>query len=120
MEVKLEHLTTKIGTSIESQKWSTSILEKKWAKHEEEIIKINANCIRRISRDSQTSKNVPSSCKELAIKGHPFNGLYLVKNSDTKNIEAVLCDFENTGGKLIKDFNKLLLHHKSYIFSYML
>ncbi len=102
MQVKLEQLTTRIDASIESQDWSTSILEKKWAKHEEEIIKINANFVRRIFGDSQTNKNVPSSCKELAVKGHLFDGLYLVKNWDTKNIEAVLCNFQNTDGKLMK------------------
>jgi len=41
----------------------------------------------------------PSSCRELSFAGHSLDGLYLVKNQETKKIETVLCTF-GTVGKL--------------------
>lgn len=54
---------------------------------------------------------VPSSCRELSIAGHSFDGLYLVQNPDSRKIETVFCDF-GTSGKLIK-YKK----YNTYIFS---
>ncbi len=40
----------------------------------------------------------PSSCKDLTVGGYNLyllNGIYLVKNSDTKKVQAVFCQFSN-------------------------
>ena len=41
----------------------------------------------------------PSSCQELAILDHNLDGLYLVKNKETKKIQTIFCKFsdENKG-----------------------
>ena len=50
-----------------------------------------------VSRGSLTKPTAPSSCKDLATNGHSFQGLYLVKNRDTSQIQTVLCDFGTSG-----------------------
>lgn len=45
------------------------------------------------SGESSTRAIIPASCRELALIGHSLDGLYLVKNPDTRKIETVLCDF---------------------------
>ena len=44
----------------------------------------------------------PSSCQELSILDHNLDGIYLVKNKETKKIQTVFCKFsvDNKGRKL--------------------
>ena len=49
------------------------------------------------SDELSTKANEPSSCEELATNGHSSDGLYLVKNPDSKKIEAVACSFGANG-----------------------
>ena len=59
-----------------------------------------------LSGHSSTRAVAPSSCRELSANGHSSDGLYLVKNQNTKKIETVLCTF-GTEGKL-ETSNKLI------------
>ncbi len=43
--------------------------------------------------DSSTKAIAPTSCRELSLIGHSLDGLYLLKNPNTKKIETVFCDF---------------------------
>jgi len=45
------------------------------------------------SDGSSTRALLPTSCRDLSQFGHTLDGLYLVKNVDTKKVEAVFCDF---------------------------
>ena len=65
-----------------------------------------------IPGDSLNKPTVPSSCKDLATSGHSFQGLYLVKNPDTSQIQTVLCGFE-ASGNFIKYSLYLFLTNKS-------
>ena len=59
-----------------------------------------------LSGHSSTRAVAPSSCRELSANGHSSDGLYLVKNQNTKKIETVLCTF-GTEGKL-ETSNKII------------
>jgi len=48
----------------------------------------------------------PSSCKDLTVGDYNLyllNGIYLIKNKDTKKVQAVFCQFsnENNDGKIL-------------------
>jgi len=47
------------------------------------------------NNDGQVSKGStpPSSCQELAVLNHYLDGLYLVKNKQTKKIQTDFCKF---------------------------
>jgi len=53
------------------------------------------------NNDGQVSKDPtpPSSCEELAMLDHHLNGLYLVKNKQTKKIQTVFCKFSADKGR---------------------
>ena len=40
-----------------------------------------------------TSSTPPSSCNELSMLGYIMDGLFLVKNKETKKIQTVFCQF---------------------------
>ena len=44
----------------------------------------------KLSGHSSIRAVAPSSCRELSANGHSSDGLYLVKNQNTKKIETVL------------------------------
>ena len=88
MVLRLDNLERKI-----------QILEQKNAEQDEEIIHLkNANSKLGKHSDELSTKTIePSSCEELATNGHSSDGFYLVKNLDSKKIEAVACSFGTTG-----------------------
>ena len=43
--------------------------------------------------DSSLRALLPSSCRDLSQFGLSFDGLYLVKNPETRKIETIFCDF---------------------------
>ena len=53
------------------------------------------------SDDTLTRAVAPSSCRELSLIGHILDGLYLVQNPDTKQVETVFCTFGITSSKYI-------------------
>ena len=62
------------------------------------------------SGESPSSKLViPASCRELSLIGHSLDGLYLVKNINTKKIETVYCDFGDSGKLICKSKSFRLL-----------
>lgn len=98
--------------------------EEKILKQEEEILKLKAKVDAKLDSDHQpgpfnvesnlpsanTNKKesssgdssspklvIPASCRELSLIGHSLDGLYLVKNINTKKIETVYCDFGDFG-----------------------
>lgn len=46
--------------------------------------------------NSTMKTTMPSSCKDLAIRGHSFNGIYLLNNPETKKTQTALCLFGNS------------------------
>lgn len=49
------------------------------------------------------SSTPPSSCQELSMLDYYLDGLYLVKNKQTKKIESVFCQFSaDNQGRIIK------------------
>ena len=53
------------------------------------------------SNDSSTRAVVPSSCRDLSLIGHILDGLYLIKNVDTKKVETVFCDFGTSSKSIL-------------------
>ena len=50
-------------------------------------------------QESAKVKGMPSSCMDLKLLGHKFNGLYLIKTSRPDRgakVEAVFCDFQSS------------------------
>ena len=78
-------------------------LEAKNAEQDQEIAKLRTKIVSKqvipISTGllKQKGAGIPSSCSELEQRGHSFDGLYLVKNPETKKIETVFCRFETEG-----------------------
>ena len=50
--------------------------------------------------ESPIKTTAPSSCRDLAIRGHSFNGIYLLNNPETNKIQTALCLFGNSGKPL--------------------
>jgi len=71
------------------------LLETENAEQDKEITHLKKTIDDQLGKpgDVSTSATEPSSCKELATNGYSINGLYLVKNPDTRKIEAVSCSF---------------------------
>lgn len=56
----------------------------------------NKNTINHESAQLETkslSKLPPSSCRQLSTIGHYLDGIYLIANPDSNNIESVYCTF---------------------------
>jgi len=55
------------------------------------------------SADSIISSSLPlpSSCQDLEKLHHSLDGLYLVKNQETKKIQTVFCQFEGSKSKFV-------------------
>ena len=49
--------------------------------------------------DYLSSRQPPSSCRQLSTIGHYLDGIYLVANPHTKKIESVYCDFGSSTRK---------------------
>ncbi len=58
--------------------------------------------------ESRTKTTVPSSCRDLAIRGHSLNGIYLLNNPETNKTQTALCLFGTSGKPL---YNLFLLHN---------
>jgi len=51
------------------------------------------------SRSGSSTRQPPSSCRQLSTIGHYLDGIYLVANPDTNKIETVYCDFASSTRK---------------------
>ena len=86
-------------------------LEKMNLKNEEKIESLNSTSlelgkeIKKLEgklepKPEPEGATLPSSCTDLQKRGQPYNGVFLVKNSSTKKIVAVSCEF-GTSGKVL-------------------
>jgi len=95
-DVKIAFLEKECSTKM-------GLLEAKNAEQDKEITQLKNKMDSKqdihlpVSRGSLTKPTAPSSCKDLATNGHSFQGLYLVKNRDTSQIQTVLCNFGTSG-----------------------
>ena len=105
-DVKIAFLEKECSTKM-------GLLEAKNAEQDKEITQLKnkmdskQDIRRRVAGGSLTKPTAPSSCKDLATNGHSLQGLYLVKNRETSQIQTVLCHFGTFG---------ILILHLIYIF----
>lgn len=58
------------------------------------------------TKEKNSLINPPSSCKDLLMLGHIFDGLFLVKNKRTKMIQTVFCQFlGDDQGRMISKYD---------------
>lgn len=101
-EEEIIKLKTKLDSKFESDHFLTSLVNDERVLRHSTDNKINRIHENRIASDHSSPRAyIPSSCRELGIAGHSLNGLYLIQNVDTNQIQTVFCDF-GTSGKLIK------------------
>lgn len=105
------------------------LLEAKNAQQEEEIIKLKAKKAERLESDhlptpfnvkrsfhstdnrmgsfsrSATKAVGPPSCIELSVIGHSLDGLYLIQNPETNQIQTVFCTFGTSGKPNCRSLN---------------
>lgn len=51
------------------------------------------------SKSNSSTRQPPSSCRQLSTIGHYLDGIYLVANPDTNKIETVYCEFGSSTRK---------------------
>ena len=51
------------------------------------------------SKSGSSTRQPPSSCRQLSTIGHYLDGIYLVANPDTSKIETVYCEFGSSTRK---------------------
>jgi len=102
-KIRIGNLEAKIGRLEEksSEKLAKlDLLEATIAEQDKAITKLKtkifSNPVNPITHGF-SKKGIPSSCSELAKRGHSSDGLYLVKNHGTKKIETVFCNFGPPG-----------------------
>lgn len=89
------NLKTKIDFKFESDHFLTSFVNDKRVLHstDHKIREMNKNHI--ASDHSSAKAYIPSSCRELGIAGNSLDGLYLVQNVDSNQIQTVFCSFSS-------------------------
>ena len=98
-EEEIAQLKAKIDTKLEADHLTGTFADDRDLLPSNGDIKMSTIYKKESSAGLSTRASVPSSCRELSFAGHSLDGLYLVKNQDTKKIETVLCTF-GTVGKL--------------------
>ncbi len=111
LKVNLTIEVGKIGDleeKILKNKWKIDLLEQNDSKNEDIIKLLNAADLK-LEKEIKELKEkfapklgaegatLPSSCTDLENRGQPFNGIYLVKDSSTKKIQSISCDFGASG-----------------------